>query len=117
MNHAEAQKSKRLDFLERWVKTKYPQKVWRTPEFKRAIEDYCLMHYALSDSAAKNMAKILQLRLIANAPETIQESQPPPAPVEEEEGKNVLEIIQGYRSANPEEFKAPKTDFQVIQED
>ena len=109
-------KSLRLLSLEQWARSHYQKETWTTPEFKKALEEYCLLTWAESDGKARNMAKIVQLRMTRAKPAPLVSRQEPVHGADPPEG-SVLDIITGYRQANPEEFRAPRTDFHVVEEE
>ena len=110
---SDGRKTMRLMSLENWARGKYPSEKFPTREFKAALGEYCLITWGVSDSAADNMARIVQLRMTRTMPKSLEPVSPPTA---EEEGLSILEMIQGHRAAHPEEYRPPKTDFEV-QED
>jgi len=115
MTKAEKERTERLLFLESWARARYPSQQWPTPEFKAALEELCLYKWAVPDGTAKNMARIVQIRMTKVAPKVVSRTTSEASP-ESEAGMSLEEIISGYRKANPEEFKAPVTDFHVIEE-
>jgi hypothetical protein len=119
----------RLTHLERWARSRYQPEDFKTKEFLAALTEYSLITWAVGESSAKNYARIVQLRLtrmipkpleepMSVLPSTMREPEREEAPIIPEVSKetSILDIIAGYRKANPEEFKPPPTDFHIIEE-
>lgn len=105
-----AEKTLRLMSLENWARDRYAPKAWGGKPFKDALKEYCLITWATSDGGADNMANIVQLRLTRRIPKLLRQEN------QVEDGLSVLEIISGHRQAHPEDYKAPATEFKIIEE-
>ena len=107
-----AEKAKRLQDLEVWARRLFGSDKWEDPEFNQALQEHCLVIWAVSDGAAKNMAKIVQLRLLRT--KQTKETTPTIAATETgEKDKSILEIIGDYRKTLP---PVPLTNFEVQEE-
>ena len=120
MTKSDFVKSQRLINLEAWARARYAQGTWRSPEFREALRDKCLVSWGVSEGAAKNMSNIVQKRMVLKEPPALetQAQAPQVLPVMEqphEEG-SVAEMIAKYRRERPEEFAVPTTDFRVVEE-
>lgn len=119
MTKTEMVKSQRLIHLEHWARAHYAGETWRTPEFREALRDYCLVTWGTSEGGAKNMSNIVQKRMVLQKPpalEAPQTIQVRPVMEQPHEEGSVAEIISGYRRDYPEEFAVPATDFHVVEE-
>ena len=101
----------KLASLERLARRKLRQEDWDKPEALNAIQNYAMMAWGISQSAARDMAKTVQLRLVNMEPrESVRRD---PLPVDVEKEMSVEEIISSYRAG---EEPPPKTDFQIHEE-
>jgi hypothetical protein len=111
----EKEKTNRLRELEAWLRTHYRSEDWPREQCRKAMEEYCLYKWAMSDGSAKNLTHIVQLRVTRTLPTRIEEPSVMRS-VEEDEGKSLEEIIMTSVQDNPETYNPPKADFKVIEE-
>ena len=112
---AAAEKAKRLQDLETWARRRFESDKWEDPEFNPALQEHLLVVWGVSDSAARNMARIVQLRLLRTRQrkETIPTNVTAQTTETDEKDRPILEIIGDYRKTLP---PVPLTNFEVQEE-
>lgn len=115
MTRATDTKSLRLMRLEDWAKTYLLSKMkLESSEFNERLQEHCLIMWAVTDGMAKNMARIVQLRLIATgASKEVLAQRPSTDEVSAEAEMSIAEILQGYHAKQP---PIQPTDFPIIEE-